>query len=119
MFGISGCIAKFVKIKEIMAKHKTKAQKLKIAAKKQEFSQAELVQTSLAETVKSHSGAVSWTADSTINSSSLKKPILTQPSLFNWRFSPSLIYQDLLKTGLASLLIVGILLLIYYLSFSR
>lgn len=34
-----------------------------------------------------------------------------------WRFDPTLIYQDLLKTALASGLIVGILVLIYWLSF--
>lgn len=103
-----------------MSKHRTKAQKLKIAEKRAEtnLDQSPGSERQSPSTIAKTS--LTWTGGADVpnsNFTSVKKD--PKNDQFIWRFSPSLIYQDLFKTGLASALIVGILLLIYYLSFSR
>ena len=82
-----------------MAKKRTKAEKIKAAARTHEVQQ---------------------TLPSQQISITLPNVVVSPRTMKNqqiWRFDPSLIYQDLLKTALASALIVGILVLIYWLSF--
>lgn len=102
-----------------MAKHRTKAQKLKVAAKRQEttelFSNQALKPDQNQQ--KPVNSAITWIDRGSKPTVSMTPTSPSQP-VFSWRFNPSLIYQDLFKTGLASALVVGILLLIYYLSFS-
>jgi hypothetical protein len=103
-----------------MAKHRTKAQKLKVAAKRQETT--ELFANQALKPDQNHqkpvNSAIAWIDDRGSKPATSMTPTSSSQSVFSWRFNPSLIYQDLFKTGLASALVVGILLLIYYLSFS-
>ena len=90
-----------------MAKKRTKAAKIKAAARVQEVQQL--------QALPMHSS----TATQPIHLSLPKiSPVVNaRKNQQIWRFDPSLIYQDLLKTALAASLIVGILVLIYWLSF--
>jgi|GEM_PF-6315053 len=103
-----------------MSKHRTKAQKLKVANKKTELTSMNLP-TGNARQSEQISTGITWQPGSAKipAPSPASTTSKTKESGFIWRFNPSLIYRDLLKTGLASLLIVGILLLIYYLSFVK
>lgn len=90
-----------------MAKKRTKADKIKAAARNQTFHQQSVTQP------------VNVAVQPTLRLSlpSLSEHQKDAPKQQIWRFDPRLIYQDLFKTALASGLIVGILVLIYWLSF--
>lgn len=90
-----------------MAKKRTKADKIKAAARVHEAQQQ-------------HAQPAALAAATQPIHISLPKMSATAAARKNqqiWRFDPSLIYQDLLKTALAASLIVGSLVLIYWLSF--
>ncbi len=86
-----------------MAKKRTKAAKVRAAARLQNSATQEAVPVAPAP-VKLELP----------HFASAPKPQTNQQL---WRFDPTLIYRDLLKTALASGVIVGILVLIYWLSF--
>lgn len=86
-----------------MAKKRTKAAKVRAAARLQNSTTQETVPVSPAPVKLELPHFAS------------KPRPQTSPQL--WRFDPTLIYRDLLKTALASGVIVGILVLIYWLSF--
>jgi hypothetical protein len=90
-----------------MAKKRTKAAKIKAAAKTHEVQQLQVAPAQPA--LSSQQIRVSLPSFSPAPQTAKNQQI--------WRFDPSLIYQDLLKTALAGSLIVGILVLIYWLSF--
>ena len=90
-----------------MAKKRTKAAKIKAAARVHEVQLQQTVPASLATTTQS----IHISLPKTVSATNARK------NQQIWRFDPSLIYQDLLKTALAASLIVGILVLIYWLSF--
>lgn len=101
-----------------MSKHRTKAQKIKVAKYRQEV-EPELAANIQSSSHLSPSTGLVWnnSAQKTDQTVKIQSQQLPKSEMFVWRFNPKLIYQDLFKTALASALIVGILLLIYYLSF--
>jgi hypothetical protein len=91
-----------------MSKHRTKAQKIHAAAARQ--------------IAVSPEGKIEFNPTSSIPKANAPTPkvipVIPTKTTTLWRFSPDLVYGDLRKTIGVSLLIVGILVFIYFMSFS-
>ncbi|HCC84679.1 MAG TPA: hypothetical protein DEP87_03285 [Candidatus Pacebacteria bacterium] len=94
-----------------MAKKRTKAQKIKTA-----FERKNLIETQSENRLQPQANLMYEALPSKVQT---QNQILPSPTTKLWRFHPNLIHRDLIKTSLVSLLIVGILVLVYWLSFGK
>ncbi len=105
-----------------MAKHRTKAQKLKttqqhrLQAVNSESGIVEMAQVSPQIAAQAlPKTTLQWTGSASNRGG--KNQISPESDTFLFGFNPKWVYQDLRKTAVVSALIVGILVFVYFLSF--